>query len=330
MGNDIIEYGQQAVSLPGTVEEAVEQWTEYQKLTQKLLDPTDYQDAGGGKRFKKKSAWRKYAKAFNISDHIVTEQIERRPDGWPRWARVRVAAVAPNGRTSEADHECHISERCCPVSYGEQCGKRHTHCEQECSGRSHWSHPGDIVATATTRAKNRAISDLIGAGEVSAEEMDGHAPRVSSDDTATSRDGRAAAGADDAPRCPTHPRYPMRAGRGGGHYCSSKAGEGEDANEKGFCNYRLDAAPVAAPAGDTHADVRRELSAALVTAQLTPVDLAVFLRGEGVSFGDADDAMPSMEQIISFAQRQQLTMAELVNEARVKIDVLDDDSARFE
>ena len=329
MGNDIIEYGQQTVSLPGTVEDAVEQWSQYQALTQKLLDATDYQDAGGGKRFKKKSAWRKYAKAFNISDHIVTEQIERRPDGWPRWARVRVAAVAPNGRTSEADHECHISERCCPVSYGEQCGKRHTHCEQECSGRSHWSHPGDIVATATTRAKNRAISDLIGAGEVSAEEMDGHAPRVSSDDTATSRDGRAAAGADDAPRCPTHPRYPMRAGKSGGYYCSSKAGEGEDANERGFCNYRL-ASGTAAPAGDTHADVRRELSAALVAAQITPDDLAAFLSGEGVDFGSADGERHTIEQIIGFAQRQQLTLAELVNEARVKAGGIDTDGVLFE
>ena len=36
----------------------------------------------------------------------------------------------------------------------------------------HWGHPGDVAATALTRAKNRAISDLIGAGEVSAEEIE--------------------------------------------------------------------------------------------------------------------------------------------------------------
>ena len=166
---EIIEYA--PVTLPTTVEEAVEQWSQYQALTKELLDATDYQDAGGGKRFKKKSAWRKYAKAFNLSDRITYEHIERDGRGMPIWARVRVEAAAPNGRTSEADHECHISERCCPMSFGEQCARRHTHCQQECSGRSHWSHPGDLVATATTRAKNRAISDLIGAGEVSAEEM---------------------------------------------------------------------------------------------------------------------------------------------------------------
>jgi len=39
------------------------------------------------------------------------------------------------------------------------------------------------VATATTRAKNRAISDLIGAGEVSAEEMDGQRPRDEENDS---------------------------------------------------------------------------------------------------------------------------------------------------
>jgi hypothetical protein len=40
----------------------------------------------------------------------------------------------------------------------------------QCNGRLHFSHPGDVSATAFTRAKNRAISDLIGAGEISAEE----------------------------------------------------------------------------------------------------------------------------------------------------------------
>ena len=166
----------ETVALPVSVEKAMEEWEQYQQLTRRLLDDSDYQ-AIGQKKFKKKSAWRKYARAFNISDRVTYEHIERSLDGFPLWARIRVEASAPNGRVAEADHECHVNERCCPTIYGAACPKtswrNHTCCQPGCSGRVHFAHPGDIPATATTRAKNRAISDLIGAGEVSAEEMEG-------------------------------------------------------------------------------------------------------------------------------------------------------------
>ena len=160
------------VALPVSVAHAVQQMREYQELTQQLLEPSDYQMIGG-KKFKKKSAWRKYGRAFNISDQVVSEEIQRSDDGFPVFARIRVRAMSAGGRSAEADHECHVSEKCCPAARASACEKRHDHCPGGCDGRVHWSHPGDIPATATTRAKNRAISDLIGAGEVSAEELDG-------------------------------------------------------------------------------------------------------------------------------------------------------------
>ena len=173
MTTELIPYSE-TVSLPITVEQAKQQWDEYQRLTQQLLNDTDYQKIGG-KLFKKKSAWRKYARAFNIADHVTYEHIERAEDGFPLWARIRVEASHANGRKVEADHECHISERCCSAARGEQCPmktwRNHSCCPTNCSGRRHWSHPGDLPATALTRAKNRAIADLIGAGEVSAEEI---------------------------------------------------------------------------------------------------------------------------------------------------------------
>ena len=176
---------QETVSLPITVEQAVQQWNDYQRLTQALLNATDYQKIGK-REFKKKSAWRKYARAFNITDRVTFEHIERASDGFPLWARIRVEASAPNGRTVEADHECHISERCCAAAQGETCHKKswdgHYCCVKDCNGRPHWSHPGDLPATALTRAKNRAIADLIGAGEVSAEEMQGQRRAVADDD----------------------------------------------------------------------------------------------------------------------------------------------------
>lgn len=153
------------------VDQAVAEWRLYQELTQKLLDDSDYQQIGRDK-FKKKSAWRKYAKAFNISCSLVKEEVLRADDGWPIFARIWARAEEPNGRFQVADQECHVTERCCPKATGGDCTRRHDCCQPGCDGRKHFSHPGDVAATAVTRAKNRAISDLIGAGEVSAEEAD--------------------------------------------------------------------------------------------------------------------------------------------------------------
>lgn len=162
------------VGLPVSVDAAVAEWRDYLELTKLLLDDSDYQ-ATGSKRFKKKSAWRKYAKAFRISDCVTFEEIKRDESFHPIYARIRVRATHDaSGRTAEGDHECHVRERCCPVADGQPCAhtsKYHKHCPKGCNGKIHWSHPGDIPATATTRAKNRAIADLIGAGEVSAEEV---------------------------------------------------------------------------------------------------------------------------------------------------------------
>ncbi len=195
------------VTLPVSVAEAVEQFKQYQELTRLLLDDSDYQRQGGD-RFKKKSAWRKYAKAFNLTDKVSFEDIRRDDRGHPVMARIRVVVTAPNGRQAEADHECHVSERCCPIAFGEPCFRRapHNHCPQGCSGRAHWSHPGDIPATALTRAKNRAISDLIGAGEVSAEEIgeraevEGEGERRQQQRPAPPRGKKAAAPVEDADR----------------------------------------------------------------------------------------------------------------------------------
>jgi len=131
--------------LPVDVEQAIVEWRAYQDLTERLLDRTDYQNIGP-KRFKKKSAWRKYAKAFNLSCEIIDKIVERGEDGKIQYADFVVRATAPSGRYAEAWASCSRTERT-------------------------FSHDQDIAATAQTRAENRAISDLIGAGEVSAEEM---------------------------------------------------------------------------------------------------------------------------------------------------------------
>ncbi len=153
------------------VDQAIAEWDAYQELTRRLLTDDDYQRIGD-KKFKKKSAWRKYAKAFNISCEEISKEIVRAEDGYPIYARVVVRATEPSGRWQDADQECHVTEKCCVAATSRMCSKRHTHCLPACDGRHHFSHPGDIPAVATTRAKNRAISDLIGAGEVSFEEAE--------------------------------------------------------------------------------------------------------------------------------------------------------------
>jgi hypothetical protein len=119
----------------------------YLDLSGALLDANDYQ-AIGGTRYKKKSAWRKLAAAFNVSDTILEKVYYRDEDGRIGRAEVTVRATAPNGRSAEGLGVCSTREP---------------------RGFANPEH--DIPATAHTRAKNRAFSDLFGLGEVSAEEM---------------------------------------------------------------------------------------------------------------------------------------------------------------
>jgi hypothetical protein len=119
----------------------------YLELSTALLDESDYQRIGG-KRYKTKSAWRKLAAAFNVSDEIVDKVYDRDLEtGRIIRAEFVVRALAPNGRSAVGVGLASIFER-------------------------HFNNPEhDLPATAHTRAKNRAFSDLFGLGEVSAEEM---------------------------------------------------------------------------------------------------------------------------------------------------------------
>ncbi|WP_296885099.1 hypothetical protein [uncultured Methanobrevibacter sp.] len=141
----------------------------YQELVKALLDKSDYQKIGKN-NFKKKSAWRKLATAFNISDEIIKEEITRDESGQIISATYYVKATLPNGRSGIGIGACSIFDK---IRYNDT-GKYPADSEDvshfELRGRfSNAEH--DIPSTAHSRAKNRAISDLIGAGDVSAEEM---------------------------------------------------------------------------------------------------------------------------------------------------------------
>ena len=142
------------------VDTAIKQWDAYQKLCKGLLNESDYQEiyvrekneegnyVRVKRHFKKKSAWQKLARAFNVDTNIVDRDIVRTKTGKIKEAYYCVRATLPNGRSVESDALCSRGE------IGKDKVSDHT-----------------IMSTAKTRATNRAIGELIGAGEVSAEEM---------------------------------------------------------------------------------------------------------------------------------------------------------------
>ena len=87
------------------VEDALAQWEAYQIFTEKLLDKSDYIDIKG-KAFKKKSAWRKYARAFNINTEIVSKDIQRNDKGVVTEAEFIVRATLPDGRHCDGCGNC--------------------------------------------------------------------------------------------------------------------------------------------------------------------------------------------------------------------------------
>lgn len=118
----------------------------YDKACAALIGPNDVQ-VEKGREFKKKSAWRKLARHFTISTNLVSSAMEYLEHDYV--ATVVVRAAAPWGQYAEAVGACSKSEE---------------------SGRRTITI-ADALATAETRATNRAVSNLIAMGEVSAEEM---------------------------------------------------------------------------------------------------------------------------------------------------------------
>lgn len=150
-----------------------------------------------GRSFRKKSYWRAIATAFNLTVEPVGERREDvAGDDWGYCITYR--ATANNGRSAIGDGACFASEKwsdrpVCPV-----CGESEfAYRSKKEGGESHfcwrskggcgteWTPAADadvaidksastvhnVRSHAHTRAFNRAVSNLVGFGEVSAEEM---------------------------------------------------------------------------------------------------------------------------------------------------------------
>lgn len=143
---------QDNILLPAvTGKQAIEAWKQYQELKKAILEKSDIQTIQG-KEFLKKSYWRKVATFFNLTTEVVQESHEE-VGNTIMWHFV-VKAVASNGRYAIGAGSCDMYEK----------------------GHKNTLH--NIRAMAETRATNRAISNLVGGGEVTAEEMEDVTPET--------------------------------------------------------------------------------------------------------------------------------------------------------
>lgn len=153
------------------IEHAAAAQRNFNELVEALLEPSDYQTIGGVPK-KKKSAWRKLARAFNISDKIVEKEIIREDDYQIISAWFMVEATLPNGRKGIGIGDCSIFDKIRKYPTDKYPADTETPSHFELRKRFN-NAEHDILTTAHTRAKSRAIADLVGGGEVSAEELDG-------------------------------------------------------------------------------------------------------------------------------------------------------------
>jgi hypothetical protein len=141
-----------------TPDEALANWQAFQELKAKLITKDDLQHVGGRDRITK-SGWRKVAAVFGINVELLAERRIPHANGNGFVVECTVRASAPNGRYNDGVGSFDTNER----------------------KMAHLEH--DVRATAYTRAANRAISDLVGGGEVSAEEIQAErAPQLTRDE----------------------------------------------------------------------------------------------------------------------------------------------------
>jgi len=128
----------QPIVMPAvTADQALKAFEAYQDLAKKIITPDDVQHIAG-KEFKKKSFWRKCQRFFNLTVQIVDEKREEYNGSFIYKFTVR--ATAPNGAFMDGTGACSSDEK----------------------GLLKTEH--NTRAIAETRAKNRAISDLVAFG----------------------------------------------------------------------------------------------------------------------------------------------------------------------
>lgn len=180
-----------------------EMYDRFEEIKSEIIGKEDRQKIGSN-FFIKKSGWRKIATAFNISTEVVEEHswTTELDDGTEIMkAQVEAKAEAPNGKSATAlglagSNESNFTRilgtedgtGSNQVSDITEAGKKalkylptdtvpentvfHESGKWRMIKRPSEIDEHNLKTLASTRAKNRAISDLVGGGEVSAEEME--------------------------------------------------------------------------------------------------------------------------------------------------------------
>jgi len=141
-----------AVAKPSakTAKAALETYLQIQKVFDQQMPEAIMEIKG--KRFRKKSYWRAIATAFRVEARLISEERVEHDGDWGYTATYR--AVTADGRQCDGDGACMASEKV--DRDGKPTVMQTIH---------------NVRAHAHTRAKNRAIADLVGFGEVSADEL---------------------------------------------------------------------------------------------------------------------------------------------------------------
>ena len=155
----------------------------FEEMKSQILDVDGDTQKIGGSRFIEKSGWRKIATAFNLSVEVIEERREV-IDGVVIYT-IKSKAEAPNGKSSTEIAKCASNESNHMDYLGDSKQEVEKSTEHSVDDEDVLKVDGkwrrlkeprevndhNIAATAATRSKNRAISDCVGGGEVSAEEI---------------------------------------------------------------------------------------------------------------------------------------------------------------
>lgn len=160
-----------------------EHFEQYQAVKDAIIDPQDDVENISGQDFVTKSGMRKLATAFNLSIDTIYEG--RFIENGVLKYKVKARATAPNGRSAtgvgvagamESNFMRTLADNKDNREYAENQAVRPTEIHFVDSKWRELLPPEEvdehsIMTTAATRAKNRSISDLVGGGDVSSEEI---------------------------------------------------------------------------------------------------------------------------------------------------------------
>jgi hypothetical protein len=143
------------IPVPGAkeLEANVRRYQEMQHTLDKLLPNEIVETGKDGKKYRRKGYWKAIAQGFSLNVELVKEERQELTDGDFGYVVTYKATDPRTNRTSDGDGACFASEK-----------------SQRRGGIGGTEH--NVRAHAHTRATNRAISNLVAFGEVSAEEIE--------------------------------------------------------------------------------------------------------------------------------------------------------------